>query len=282
MSENQKTNAEFIYRKLVAAGLTPECACGVIGNLDCESNLYACRMQGDFTTGFTRSAQYAAAVDNGSKSKETFMRDGIGWGLYQLTYFSRKGGYFDHCKANGCSIADIGAQVDYMIIEFKRDNASLWAAMKSGTMSMYDATSRVCKEFERPAVNNIDARYQSAQKWYSYLKDTPAGGDDVPTPDPAPAPAPEPEPKEDTSDTPFWPPRGAKGGPSDPGLCKGMLGCDVMLLQVALTCQGYGCTADGIFGKGTDEKVRQYQADTETLDVDGIVGPMTWESILTY
>ncbi len=282
MSENQKTNAELIYRKLIANGLTPESACAILGNLDCESNLYACRMQGDFTTGFTKSAEYAAKVNSGAISREVFKSDGIGWGIYQLTFFTRKAGFYDLCKQRKCSIADLGAQIDYLLLELRSDFPGLLANLKANT-DMYEATDQFCRKFERPYYNNIVQRYQSAQKWYSFLKDTEPGGDDYdPGSDPEPIPAPDPVPSEpDKPETPFWPFRGMKGGRDDPGLCKGMVGCDVLALQAILTCQGYGCKADGVFGTETDEKLRQYQTNN-SLTVDGVAGHNTWASLLTF
>ena len=52
-----------------------------------------------------------------------------------------------------------------------------------------------------------------------------------------------------------------------------MRGYDVQRLQEALHLQ-----ADGIFGKLTEEAVREWQRD-HGLTPDGIVGPKTWESI---
>ncbi len=53
-------------------------------------------------------------------------------------------------------------------------------------------------------------------------------------------------------------------------LKQGMAGQPVVILQKML-----GVTADGIFGKGTEEALKVYQK-AEKIDVDGVAGPDTF------
>jgi hypothetical protein len=59
---------------------------------------------------------------------------------------------------------------------------------------------------------------------------------------------------------------------------RGSRGSDVAELQRRLTDQGFDLQADGIFGKRTDAAVRQFQ-EQNALDVDGMVGPLTWRAV---
>jgi peptidoglycan hydrolase-like protein with peptidoglycan-binding domain len=69
----------------------------------------------------------------------------------------------------------------------------------------------------------------------------------------------------------YWPPR---------TICKGMDGPDVSALQALLTAHGYSVrTISGVFDEATEAAVRKYQTE-HGLDVDGIVGPKTWASLL--
>lgn len=60
---------------------------------------------------------------------------------------------------------------------------------------------------------------------------------------------------------------------------KGSKGNDVRLLQELLDYHGYGLAVDGDFGTLTKSAVEEYQRK-HGLSVDGIVGPLTWKSIL--
>lgn len=55
-------------------------------------------------------------------------------------------------------------------------------------------------------------------------------------------------------------------------------GNDVKYLQHLLNMHGYSLTADGIFGKGTDTAVRDFQKRCG-LSADGIVGTRTWDML---
>ena len=58
----------------------------------------------------------------------------------------------------------------------------------------------------------------------------------------------------------------------------GSQGEDVIALQMALNSAGYDLDTDGIFGKKTQQAVRDYQA-SQGLTVDGIVGKNTWGAL---
>lgn len=65
-------------------------------------------------------------------------------------------------------------------------------------------------------------------------------------------------------------------------LSKGSKGESVKALQILLIGYGYSCGkwgADGDFGAGTDSAVKAYQKANK-LEVDGIVGPATWNKLL--
>jgi peptidoglycan hydrolase-like protein with peptidoglycan-binding domain len=89
----------------------------------------------------------------------------------------------------------------------------------------------------------------------------------APAAPPAPTPAPEPPP-------------GVAANVFVPELVAGSTGAAVANLQALLNRHGGTLTVDGEFGGATDTNVRQYQL-ARGLAVDGIVGPETWEHLLT-
>ena len=82
-------NERLIWDKLLAAGLTPAGAAGLMGNLKAESGLNPKNLQNSFEKKLGMSdADYTAAVDCGAYG--SFVTDGAGYGLAQWTYSSRK------------------------------------------------------------------------------------------------------------------------------------------------------------------------------------------------
>lgn len=166
-------SAKTIYDRLRATGVTHAGACAMLGNLEAESSLKANNLQNSYEKklGFVDEL-YTAAVDNGSY--KNFATDEAGYGLAQWTYGSRKRNLLEFANNRNASIGDENMQVDFAIHELRTEYSGLWSFLCS-TEDMYSATSRICKEYERPAVNNIARRYEFAQKW-----DKEFGGTDVP------------------------------------------------------------------------------------------------------
>lgn len=249
-------SAQTIFEQLRRAGMTPTGALAAEGNMREESNLEACRVQGDFQTDRWPSQDYARRVDSGLLDAESFARDGKGWGLVQFTWSGYKRELLQLCKQCGASIADEAAQVDYLISVLKTEFPSLWSFLCScDEDQLYEATSRFCKEFERPAYNNVDVRFYAAKELRDELQGMAVENiDNTVT-----------EQKEV-----FWPPR---------MLCQGMDGPDVQLLQALLLCHGYNCGGvSGIYDIRTGNMVVAFQAE-KGLDQDRVAGPLTFKAL---
>lgn len=238
-----------IYNSLIKMGMSHAGALGILGNFQAESGCEACRLQGDYELSRSRSKEYAAKVDSGEISKHVFSRDSMGWGLYQLTYWSRKEGFYDFCKnQNGSkSIADEEIQLKYMLKELREEYFDLYKFLCS-TKEMYTATKRFCEEFERPAINNVQARYAMAQAIEAELNT---------------------DSEQITSD--YWPPR---------VIDKNMSGCDVEVLQAVLKARGYAINnISGKFDNLLESETKKFQQEN-ALVADGVVGPKTWAKLL--
>lgn len=246
---------QTIYDHLRKSGITKAGALGLLGNWDCESNCEPNRLQDDFSPGRILSKQYTQNVDSGAISRDQFQRDQKGYGLAQWTYFSRKAALFDAAKSSGKSIGDTILQVDFALKELNGEYSGLLAFMKT-TDDIYSACSRVCKEFERPAINNVDARYQAALRIEKQID----------------ASAKQEGKKEESKpNNKCWPPR---------MIDKNMSGPDVEVLQAILKARGYGIhLVSGKFDDLLDKETRKFQRD-QGLAVDGVVGPMTWAALL--
>ena len=255
---------QIIYNRLRQKGISEAGALGIIGNFQCESNCEPFRLQGDFSSFRTASKAYVAGVAKG-------------FGIYQLTYWSRKQGYYDYWKQSGKALDDAELQVDYALLEMERDYGDLLAFLRV-TTDIFTATSRVCREFERPAVNNIDARFSAAKKYQAELDldvwmcaveggvpaeyvETPqiGGGESV-----YPAPAVDDRLVLRTTDEHCagWP--------------------EAHLVQAILIRRGYDIhVVDGVWDDEEIEEIKLFQRN-HGLDADGIVGPKTWTELLKY
>lgn len=242
---------QIIYNRLRHHGITQAGALGILGNFDCESNCEPFRLQGDFSPYRTASKAYVQGVTSGSISRDTFSRDAKGFGIYQLTYWTRKQGYYDFWKASGKALDSAELQVDYAVKEMQSDYPQLFAFLKQ-TTDVFTAVSRVCREFERPAVNNIDARFASAKR-IQYEINLDGGGED-----------PDPQPTVDHSLQLRTVDRN----------CEGFN--EILLLKGLLLCRNFD------FEKISEDLwavVKQFQAENGLM-ADGIVGPKTWASLL--
>ena len=130
--------------------------------------------------------RYTALVDAGAYDFATDYGKHYGYGLAQWTLASRKENLLSTAKKRGCSVGDEAMQVDFAVWELSNQFPGTWRLLTSNH-DLYECTRQVCLDYERPAVNNIDARYRAAQDFFERL----AGGSD---PDPAPQPAPAPSP----------------------------------------------------------------------------------------
>ena len=246
-----------IYNRLRQNGITQAGALGVLGNFDCESNCEPFRVQGDFSPYRTASKAYVQGLTNGSISREQFSRDGKGYGIYQLTYWTRKQGYYDFWKASGKAVDDATLQVDYALKEMASDYPQLLAFLKS-TTDIFTATSRVCREFERPAVNNIDARFSAAKRIQGTidLNVGESGGGDEPTPTPQPTVDHRLNLRTIDSHCDGW--------------------NEALLLKGLLLCRGYDFEQ---ISSDLWAVVKQFQAENNLVP-DGIVGNLTWTKLL--
>lgn len=249
-------SAQTIYLRLIRAGLSRAGACGLMGNMQCESAMRADNAQDGMTKLSDR--EYTALADSGKYAG--FASDGIGYGLCQWTYPSRKAELLDFAERRGCSVGDEEMQVDFALLELSRDYPGLYAFLCS-TNGVFEAARRVCLEYERPALANVAARAGCANDFFMRFADL--------------------EPEQDSADVPmgdgesekesdFWPPR---------VLEMGMYGVDVVALQGLLIARGYPAGITGSFDAATAQKLMDFQR-RHHLEPDGIAGPLSWAELV--
>lgn len=157
---------QLIYDRLRAAGMTHSGVCGVMGNLMAESSMIASIAQRGMTK--LTDAEYTDKFDT---DPESCYRDGVGYGLAQWTFWSRKAELFYFANSRGASVGDEATQVDFIIHELRTDYPGLFAYLCQ-TDDLFEATDRVCREYERPAINNVSNRYNFAKVFSDDLAPT--------------------------------------------------------------------------------------------------------------
>lgn len=243
MTENE------IYVKCLGLGMTPAGAAGCTANIMAESAGRPNNVED--RSGITDEV-YTANVDNGSY--RNFATDAYGYGLVQLTARPRKQAYLDYAQGKGKSIGDADTQFQFIGREMRSDFPYVWNILTS-TADPFEAGYVMCKRYEIPANTETQSQYRGNQAKQIYQRCS--------------GTAPATEPTQPAKET-YWPPR---------MLCKGMNGADVTVLQALLVAHGYGVTAvNGVFSDSTDKALRQFQA-ANSLDADGIAGPLTWTAL---
>lgn len=252
---------QTIYNLLRGYGLSEAGALGMLGNWECESGCEPYRVQGDYQASRAISKAYVNAIETGVSDRERFATDQKGFGLAQWTYPQRKRNLWDAWEADFCRIDDVAFQVEFAIDELRCEYSGLLSYLKTAE-AIWDCCNRICREYERPAVNNVQARYDAALRIRAEIDLSGQSTMDQVKPEP-----------ESTAEVPkleTWPPRVIDSH------CSGWP--EVWLLQALLKSHGLNVLVDGIFGDALSNKVRQWQKDNG-LTPDGAVGPMTWTSL---
>ena len=276
-----------IYGALVRAGMTAAGACGLMGNMQAESGMKSNIVQRGMAA--LSDGEYTRRADAGELD---FIRDGAGYGLCQWTYWSRKQALLRFARERGVSVGDEGMQVEFCLSELCGEYPALRRFLCE-TQDVRAAAERVCREYERPAVNNVDARAAYAAR----IADMAAreGWGNNPLPEGTRSQAAVAVSK---ADGPLY--KGAEGaekaesadgvkGAEEAGsaeaywpprmICEGMSGSDVAAAQALLRARGIECPAAGVFDAQTRAAVLTFQA-RRGLDRDGIAGGMTWGALL--
>jgi len=154
---------QIIWNTFRSIGLSEAGTAGLMGNLYCESLLKSNNVEDRCSLS---DSDYTYNVDNGIMSRQAFCFDAYGYGLAQWTYNTRKAGLYDLAKSKKVSISDEAMQCEFCTNELRNEYPSLLSFLCT-TTDVYTAASRVCTEYERPAVNNISQRANKANEYYN-------------------------------------------------------------------------------------------------------------------
>lgn len=151
---------KIVYDILSSVCFTKAGIYGILGNMECESNVEACRKQGDFTNSRIHSINYVSDLRSGKISRHDFMYDKIGFGLCQWTYPVWKRELFDF-GLNALDSEEL--QTNFLVQQLFNwsEFSDLMYTLKYCD-DIYTCTKAFLEMYEKPAVLNIDSRYNAA------------------------------------------------------------------------------------------------------------------------
>lgn len=121
----------------------------LMGNLFAESGLQPSNLQNSYEESLGYSdASYTQAVDSGSYSN--FKSDSAGYGLAQWTTEDRKTALLAYANGQGCSIADLDMQLNFLCEELETKFPDVLDKLKNAS-SVREASDYVLIHFEAPA-----------------------------------------------------------------------------------------------------------------------------------
>lgn len=162
------SNEEKIWNFLKSKGLNDNGCAGLLGNLSCESSLKPNNLQDTYnrSIGMTDD-EYVKAVDNGSYTKNQFVKDCAGFGLAQWTLHTRKNALYEYVKSKGVSIGDLETQLEFLIKELSESYSSVLNTLKTAT-SVIEASNAVLLKFECPADQSASVQNKRASYGQGY------------------------------------------------------------------------------------------------------------------
>ncbi len=138
-----------IWNRLKDAGMNDCGAAGMMGNLYAESGLKPNNLQNSYNRKFNITDEDYTALVDGCNYPD-FVTDKAGYGLAQWTFWSRKQGLLNFTRARGVSIADLEAQLDFLMKELSEGYKGVLATLRTAR-TIAEASNVVLMQFEKPA-----------------------------------------------------------------------------------------------------------------------------------
>lgn len=156
-----------IWNFLKAEGFNDFGIAGLMGNLFAESRLLPNNMEDKYQSklGYNDES-YTRAVDNNTYTN--FVKDAVGYGLAQWTYWTRKQNLLNFARQNNKSIGDLDMQLNFLVKELKESYTnSVYNVLKKAT-SVLEASNAVLLNFERPANMGVSIQATRARYGQTY------------------------------------------------------------------------------------------------------------------
>lgn len=140
---------------------------GLMGNLYAESGLNPKNLQNNGNNKLSlNDDEFTTRLDNGTYTKETFIRDGYGYGLAQWTYWSRKQNFYEYMVSRNVSFGCCKTQLEFLLKEIK-GYKNVYTTLQNAT-SVRQSSDVVLLEYERPADQSENVQVKRANFGQTY------------------------------------------------------------------------------------------------------------------
>lgn len=162
------TNEQHVWRYLWEQLGNDYGVAGLMGNLYAESNLNPTNMEDTYERYLGVSDEiYTKIVDDGSYTR--FASDGVGYGIAQWTFSTRKQNLLAFAKEKNKSIGDLDMQLEFLLKELGSQFKSVLKTLINAK-SIQEASDIVLTQFENPQ-NQSDfvkmIRMKMGEKYYN-------------------------------------------------------------------------------------------------------------------
>lgn len=162
------TIQEYMYRIFRKAGMTLEGACAVLAQIQHEGAFKPTNAEN--SKGIADDV-YTREVDNGTRTRHSFMYDGVGYGYAQWTFPDRKGKMYDFHRARGKSIGDSDTQIMFLLWEMQHDFPNQWTLV-THSHDIADISWQLLDKWENPngKKKQKPIREKSAKEFYEQFR----------------------------------------------------------------------------------------------------------------
>lgn len=165
VSTDELETAKKIWKYFKAKGWSDKAIAGLLGNMYKESRLTSNRMQGDMSADLSKSKAYTEQAD---KNMSSFTNPGgIGYGLCQWTYGTRKEYLWKYTHSKHVSVGNTDAQIEF--VDYEMNNlGGLPRKYKDELLhstNIIRATEIILKQYEKPAKMNDPEELQERAKF---------------------------------------------------------------------------------------------------------------------
>ena len=150
---NERTRQAMEYFQS-SGNMTKAGAAGLSGNLLSESGMDPLSVE---IKDGVDPEDYRERLLNHTMSRDDFISDGVGFGIAQWTWQTRKAALWDYAESQGKDVTDFGVQLEFLLKEMQEEHKDLYSYLQE-VQDKDEATDQIMEKYEGPAVQDDTER----------------------------------------------------------------------------------------------------------------------------